>query len=215
MISCPDDQAGGTGKGFARFSVNETKWLPMPTWIFAIFSFLAVIATAHADGIAEKATLCASCHGENGVPVDPKVPVIWGQNAGYLYIELRDFKRGARASEMMAPMVADMSRDDMMALAEYFSKQPWPNLGQKPASAAIAERAETVANSAQCSQCHLAGFLGASLVPRVSDQSFDYLLATLEAFRSGARANNAWMTELMKAYSDDDMKALAAYLAGL
>ena len=187
----------------------------MPTWILLIFAALAVIPAAHADGIAEKATLCASCHGENGVPVDPKIPVIWGQNAGYLYVELRDFKRGARVSEMMAPMVTDMPRDEMMALAEYFSKKPWPNLGRKPADAAAVARAEAVANSAQCSQCHLAGFLGASLVPRVSDQGFDYLLATLEAFRSGARANNSWMTDLMKAYSEDDMKALAAYLAGL
>ncbi len=187
----------------------------MPSWIFAFFAALAVIPAARADDISGKATLCASCHGENGVPADPKIPVIWGQNAGYLYIELRDFKRGARASEMMAPMVADMSRDDMMALAEYFSKKPWPTLGQKPADDATAERAQKVANSAQCSQCHLAGFLGASLVPRVSDQGFDYLLATMEAFRSGTRANNAWMTDLMKAYSDDDIKALAAYLAGL
>jgi cytochrome c553 len=187
----------------------------MPTWIFAVLTFIAVISSAHAEDIAEKATLCASCHGENGVPVDPKIPVIWGQNAGYLYIELRDFKRGARTSEMMSPMAAGLSRDEMMALAEYFSKKPWPHLGQKPADAATAEHAQTVANSAQCSQCHLAGFLGASVVPRVSGQGFDYLLATLEAFRSGARANNAWMTDLMKAYSDDDMKALAAYLAGL
>jgi cytochrome c553 len=187
----------------------------MPTWILAIFAVIAVISPAHAEDIAEKAALCASCHGENGVPVDPKIPMIWGQNAGYLYIELRDFKRGARTSEMMAPMVADLARDEMMALAEYFSKKPWPNLARKPADAAIAARAEAVANSAQCSQCHLAGFLGASVVPRVSDQGFDYLLATLQAFRSGARANNAWMTDLMKAYSDADMKALAAYLAGL
>ncbi len=187
----------------------------MPTWILAVFAALALIAPAHADGIAEKVTLCASCHGENGVPVDAKIPVIWGQNAGYLYIELRDFKRGARASEVMAPVVADMSRDEMMALAEYFSKKPWPNLAQKPADAATAEHAQAVANSAQCSQCHLAGFLGASLVPRVSDQGYDYLLTTLEAFRSGARANNAWMTDLMKAYSEADIKALAAYLAGL
>lgn len=187
----------------------------MPTWIFAVFTFIAVISSAHAEDIAEKATLCASCHGENGVPTDPKIPVIWGQNAGYLYTELRDFKRGARTSEMMSPMAADLSRDEMMALAEYFAKKPWPHLGQKPADAATAEHAETVAASAQCSQCHLAGFLGASVVPRVSGQGFDYLLATLEAFRSGARANNAWMTDLMKAYSDDDMKALAAYLAGL
>jgi cytochrome c553 len=187
----------------------------MPTWLFAIFALMAFIVPAHAEDIAEKATLCASCHGENGVPIDQTIPVIWGQNAGYLYVELRDFKRGARTDPIMSQMATGLSREDMMALAEYFSKKPWPNLGQKPADAATAERAQVIANSAQCSQCHLAGFLGASLVPRVSDQNHDYLLATLRAIRSGERGNNNWMTELMKAYSDQDMAALAAYLAGL
>ena len=54
----------------------------MPLWILAALAALVMILPAHAEDIAEKATLCASCHGEAGVPVDPKIPVIWGQNAG-------------------------------------------------------------------------------------------------------------------------------------
>ena len=46
--------------------------------------------------VAEKAQLCAACHGANGVPIDKTIPVIWGQQAGYLYLQLRDFKSGAR-----------------------------------------------------------------------------------------------------------------------
>ena len=36
-----------------------------------------------ADRIAEKAKLCATCHGEQGIPINKQTPVIWGQNEGY------------------------------------------------------------------------------------------------------------------------------------
>src|SRR6478736_10398663 len=90
-----------------------------------------------AETIEDKAAVCASCHGEDGIPPDKTFPVIWGQHQGYLYLQLRDFKRGTRKSEAMAPFVEQMERDDMMALAEYFSKKPWPDLSQPLAPDAV------------------------------------------------------------------------------
>jgi len=43
-----------------------------------------------AEGIAEKAKLCATCHGEQGIPINKTTPVIWGQNEGYLYLHHGD-----------------------------------------------------------------------------------------------------------------------------
>src|SRR5579875_1556200 len=100
----------------------------------AIFAALGFSLTARAAPIEEKAKLCAACHGAAGVPIDPKIPVIWGQQAGYLYLDLRDFKSGARKNPLMSPVAAGLSKAEMMALAEYFSKKPWPNLGRKRAS---------------------------------------------------------------------------------
>jgi len=168
-----------------------------------------------AQGIEGKAQICSACHGEKGVPIDPKIPAIWGQQAGYLYMQLRDFKLGHRKNEQMAPIAAALSRDDMMGLAEYFSKKPWPNFGEKRAPDDMVHRAEVVAGSGQCTQCHLGGYLGASTTPRLADQSEPYLLKTMQDFRSGARGNNAWMTDLLRTYKDEDIQALAAYLAGL
>jgi cytochrome c553 len=64
---------------------------------------VAVGPLAHAQMIEEKAAACAACHGENGIPPDKTFPVIWGQHLGYLYLQLRDFKSGARKSDAMAP----------------------------------------------------------------------------------------------------------------
>src|SRR5260370_7491448 len=82
----------------------------------------------HAQSIEEKTAVCAGCHGADGKPVDKTIPNIWGQQAGYIYIELRDFKRGDRKSDIMQPIVSSMQRDAMQAIAEYFSNNPCPDL---------------------------------------------------------------------------------------
>ena len=46
----------------------------------------------------DAALVCVACHGEAGVPIDPAIPVIWGQNEGYLYLQLRDMKAGLAQS---------------------------------------------------------------------------------------------------------------------
>ena len=68
----------------------------------AIVLFLGLAtANGQAQSIEEKAQICSACHGDNGVPAEQSlpVPVIWGQNFGYLFAQLRDFKSGARQSE--------------------------------------------------------------------------------------------------------------------
>src|SRR3954467_15591154 len=73
--------------------------------------------------VADKASVCAACHGPNGNSASPQYPVLAGQNARYLYLQLKDFKEGRRHDPQMEPMAAPLERDDMLALADYFSKQ--------------------------------------------------------------------------------------------
>ncbi|MGB6969391.1 MAG: hypothetical protein WBD76_09030, partial [Methyloceanibacter sp.] len=85
--------------------------------LLAVLLMLANAGAFAADGIEEKAKLCAACHGEKGIPIDNTTPVIWGQNEGYLYLQLRDFKSGSRKNALMSPMVASLEKADMLALA--------------------------------------------------------------------------------------------------
>jgi cytochrome c553 len=189
----------------------------MRVWLCLVSALtvqLAFASGAFAQSVEEKAKICAACHGEAGVPIDGKIPVIWGQQAGYLYLDLRDFKRGTRKNEQMSAIAAGLSREDMLSLSEYFSKKPWPNLGQSRAADDVVHHAEVNASSGQCTQCHLGGYLGGGTTPRLADQSKQYLLKTMQDFRSGARANNPWMTDLLKTYKDEDIQALADYLGG-
>jgi len=175
----------------------------------------AVPLRAHAQSVADKAQACAACHGDNGIPADKSWPVIWGQYQGYLYLQLRDFKSGARKSDVMGPVAQDLSRDDMLAIALYFSQKPWPDLRQPRAASAAAAQAAQTNTSVGCTGCHQEGFMGEGTQPRLAGQSGDYLLNTMLDFRSRARGNNPGMTDLMTATPADDLKAMAAYLAGL
>ena len=177
------------------------------TWLSA--------ASAFAQSIAEKVEVCAGCHGLDGKPIDKAIPIIWGQQAGYIYIQLRDFKRGDRKNESMQPIVSSFEKQDMLAIAEYFAQKPWPNLGQPRSPKDVARRALSAEHSVGCTGCHLEQFQGAGTVPRLAGQSEEYLAKTIADFRTRARGNNPGMTDLMRATSPDDLAALAEYLAGL
>ncbi|MBM3543487.1 MAG: cytochrome c4 [Alphaproteobacteria bacterium] len=166
--------------------------------------------------IAEKVKLCATCHGEQGIPINKQTPVIWGQNEGYLYLQLRDFKSGARQNALMGPLAAGLEKDDMLSIAAYFSKLKWPNLEQPSASGDVATKAQSAINSVgPCTACHLEHFQGDGSTARLAGQWQDYLHTTMLAFRDKSRGNNPGMSDLMKATSPEDIAALAQYLAGL
>jgi cytochrome c553 len=182
----------------------------------ALTAALAMLpGSAGAQSVEQKAQLCTACHGESGAPQQKTTPVLWGQQLGYLYLQLRDFKSGARKSEQMAAVAAGLERDDMMALAQYFSQKPWPNLGQPRAAAAVAAQALRATTAVVCTSCHQEGYKGEGTQPRLAGQQKDYLAQTMLDFRSGKRGNNPGMSDLMKSVSESDIAAIAEYLAGL
>jgi cytochrome c553 len=185
-----------------------------PRWGFTVALLCLGLNPVAADTIAEKAAVCTTCHGE-GKPIDVSIPNIYGQNEGYIYVELRDMKKGQRKNDQMARIVQNMSREEMLALAAYFAAKPWPNLQQPRASEDDAKHFASMATSAGCVGCHQAGYIGAGTQPRLAGQSYDYLIKTMLDFRSGARGNNSWMKDLLNTYSEDDIEQMAGVLAGL
>jgi len=116
--------------------------------------------------------------------------VIWGQHQGYLYLQLRDFKSGARKSDVMGPIAQGMERDDMLAIALYFSQKKWSDLRQSRAPADVAARAAQANTSIGCTGCHQGAYQGEGTQPRLAGQSRDYLLKSMMDFRTRARGNN-------------------------
>ncbi len=70
---------------------------------------------------------CLSCHGPDGrTPLLPIYPKVAGQNADYLYNQLRDFKNGSRSNGQAAVMLglmAGVNEEEMRALADWLAAQ--------------------------------------------------------------------------------------------
>jgi cytochrome c553 len=180
-----------------------------------VAALLFAANVAWADAIEDKATVCGACHGEKGLPAERAIPIIWGQQEGYLYLELRDFQKGARKDDQMTPIAQTLSKEDALALAAYFSARPWPRTEAPSVSKADVTSAMTAIKSVVCTSCHLEEFQGDSSVPRLAGQERDYLAKTMTDFRTRARANNPGMSDLMNTVTPEQLTAMAAYLAGL
>jgi cytochrome c553 len=183
-------------------------------WALAATLLARTSDLVSAATIDEQVQLCNACHGENGVPPDRATPIVWGQHQGYLYLQLRDYKRGDRKNDQMSPVAEALSRDEMMALAEYFSQKPWPDLRQPAAPEPMRARAQRANVAVGCTGCHLGEYQGAGTQPRLAGQTREYLARSMLDFRTQARGNNPGMSDLMKAISEDEIMALAEYLAG-
>ena len=186
-------------------------------WTLVLVScVLASSTTVQAEeSILELATTCAACHGENGVPQDKATPVIWGQNEGYMYLQLRDFQKGTRKNEQMRAIVEGLERADLRALAAHFSKLNWPNLGQAEAPPDVEKKAKTASLAMSCTVCHQGEYEGDGTTGRLAGQSRAYLDKTANDFRTEERANNPGMASVFRSMEQDDVEAINEYLAGL
>ena len=172
-------------------------------------------APAASGDVAAKAQVCAACHGQNGNSTDPQYPVLARQNARYIYLQLKDFKEGRRHDPQMDPMAAPLSRDDMLALADYFSKQKQAPVGFKADPAKVAAGRKK-SDEVLCPMCHLGEFAGQNEIPRVAGQHYQYVKKQLSDFKARRRTNDAGnMTAVAGTLSDDDIENLAQYIANL
>ena len=179
----------------------------------------AITLPAHAQGNPEagkeKAVTCGACHGPDGNSTVPQYPILAGQTARYLYLQLKDYKEGRRKDPLMSPMAANLSKQDMSDLAAYFSSQKPLPTNYKVDSAKVTE-GKQVADAALCTMCHLGGFSGQNEVPRVAGQHYDYVVKQLMDFRAKNRTNDAGnMTAYTRGLSDEQIQALAQYITNL
>ncbi len=170
-----------------------------------------------------KSAVCAACHGADGNSNNAVWPSLAGQHASYTYKQLKDFKEGRRNNASMTGMVALLNDDDMKNLAAYYaSKQSKAvafdgeliNVGESIYRGGITET-----RVAACMGCHSPSGKGNGPAgwPSLSGQHPAYLVTQLQDFKQGLRANDTgkMMRNVVARMSDMEMKAVAAYLAGI
>ena len=173
------------------------------------------VAAQDVEAGRRKAEACVACHGPNGSSTQPQYPILAGQTARYIYLQLKDFKEGRRSEPQMEPFVKDLSRDDMFDLSAYFAAQK-PRPPAFKVDPARAARGKAKADETLCTMCHLGGFLGQNEIPRLAGQQYDYTVKQLRDFKTGKRTNDAGnMASVSKTLTDQDIEDLGHYLAGL
>jgi cytochrome c553 len=171
---------------------------------------------AQQDAATEKlAQTCAACHGPDGNSPNPAFPVLAGQSWRYTYIQLRDFKEGRRTDPVMSQMAANLSREEMIALGNYFAAKKPQAVDFKPDGKRI-EAGRKISDAVLCPMCHLGEFKGQNEIPRVAGQWPQYVTKQLQDFKARRRTNDAGnMTSVARGLSDDDVENLAHYIVNL
>ncbi len=205
----------------------------------ALAGMLAIATSGHAaDSQPSKAdplkgkqiaeTVCVACHGVDGNSNAPANPKIAAQGADYLAKQLKNFKAidgkpAARPNGIMAGMAAPLSDADIHNLAAWYSQQKLVpasvrNLELVAAGQKLWRQGDFKKGIPSCAGCH--GPAGAGLpaqYPRLAGQYPEYTESQLKAFRQGERANDpeSMMRSIAAKLSDNEIKALSEYIAGL
>lgn len=169
---------------------------------------------------------CNDCHGENGVSQWDDMPTIAGMDAfthaDALYV-YRDQERTCaesayrlgdteRAPTTMCETTADLSDDDIEAIAEYYAGLAFTPAVQE-FDATLAEAGAAI-HKQECDRCHSDGGSNADDEAGIlAGQWMGYLRTSFAQYAADERPQDKKMREKMEGLSADDVEALVHYYA--
>lgn len=172
---------------------------------------------------------CFTCHGLNGQgDAGAAFPRLAGLDAHYLAKQLEDYASGTRPNEVMTPIAYQLSHDDRISVALYYAGLPAQTSIRPEATTQnlyLLQRGATLyaqglpgSGVQACTNCHGPGGRGLNrIVPAIAGQPAAYIEAQLRLWRDDVRRNDivGMMSSLAAPMSDEDIRAAAAYIAGL
>jgi cytochrome c553 len=181
-------------------SFTMKKLIAAASLCFASISAQAVITVPEYDvkaGQKVAETVCAACHGLNGVSIVPAQPNLGGQNVRYLYKQLLNFKTGYRKNGIMQSQVAALTQQDMANVAGYYASQPvWGFASGNPATNQEASKLFLGGDKSRgiipCAGCHDPEARGNewAAFPRLGGQHAQYISTQLKLFRAAGREDD-------------------------
>jgi cytochrome c553 len=168
------------------------------------------------------ATVCSGCHGADGNSPIPMFPKIAGLQEEYIVKQLKDFMSGRRKSDVMGPIVGQLKPEDVAPLAAHFSSQKMhPGEAEDKKIVGLGKLIFHDGNEDSgvpaCVGCHQPQGAGDSIYPRIGGQQPEYVVQQLKNFAAGDRSNDVsrYMRATAKRMTEEEMRAVAAYLVGL
>lgn len=191
--------------------------------LLTAFTILISINTAAADLERAKEIVedkCHHCHGYKGEASNIIYPRLAGQHKEYIVKQLSNFKSGSREGTM-TEMAADLTSDEILALAEYFSQQtPAKHRVRDKQFSAVGQyifhKGNKYSGVAACASCHGEDATGTKKLPRLAGQHKRYISSQLEEFNLRKRTNdNAIMHSIASKLTELEREAVALYVSGL
>jgi cytochrome c553 len=137
-----------------------------------------------------------------------------GEPAQYLLIQLFMYRERLRVAPAMNDVMKGASDDDLRALSEAITRLPPPQPPSELGDSQRLARGGNLSEQNHCNVCHRTDFSGQENVPRLADQREDYLLKSLQDYKSGARHGyDATMAEVLQPINESDLTVLAYFLA--
>lgn len=175
----------------------------------------------------DRTVLCVYCHGDDGISNKPYIPNLAHQHPTYLLKQLLHFADGTRESAVMQPLARDMTREDMINIALYFSNMPDTAVDAKSQTfdAALVRSGKSI-YAASCARCHGVHAEGSGVFPRLAGQKVEYVMNTLKLFAApesdkdnpmlfNAVRSNPEMVNLVRKMTSAEMREVANYVASL
>jgi len=175
-------------------------------------ALIGLAGAAHARGDIEPlARTCNGCHGVGGVSASGPMPSIGGLPREYLRRIMKQWKYGERSAVTMDRILKGFSDDQIDALAEYFSKQPWVPTPQAASAEVVAKGKSAVSDA--CRDCHgLTGNDPDVDAPRVDGQWAKYMELELMKYRSAEfKMTHRKMKKAARDMKADEVSATARY----
>jgi cytochrome c553 len=186
---------------------------------------LQILASAdQRPGAALAASVCASCHGDQGFSISDEFPRLAGQSPQSIYKQLSDYRTGARVNPMMTLIARTLTQDQLAEVASYFGhiRSGGPLLGRAQleggdvAMIQLINRGDPSRRLPPCQACHASGVGGPPEAPVIDGQNAGYMQRQLNAFRTGDRRNDVYrrMRDIAGRLTPDEINRIAATYQG-
>ncbi len=154
------------------------------------------------------ANTCAGCHGTQGASAGPATPSIGGISPVYFEEVMQGFKKGEIKTTIMGRIAQGYSDEEIKAMADVFSKQPFV-AAKQPFDEGKAKLGAKL-HDKYCEKCHADG--GTSVEDDsgiLSGQLVPYLKYTLIDYKAGDREMTKKMKkQVNKLQKDQEMMAM-------
>lgn len=180
------------------------------SFVFSCCALAGSVALAATPDVLTQA--CVQCHGTDGVGSAVKMPHLNGQLVDYLEETIGALAQGDRKSSINNHVPKSWSRQEIAAVAKYYSTSK----GARPAQTINTEK---VAAGRQiylkrCAECHPdSGRQSEHDAPLMAAQNLEYLIEQAQEFVTGKRKFVFMMDDAFRGLSAAELESVAHFFA--